>query len=476
MDASHGAPLLLETIERLLSRERKRRRGAALRRALLTTTLSIVIIALWRVADRVYAREPMPVAFAAFLVVAVFVFGIAVTIRRAVGGNAATMARELDTRLALSDRASSALAIVRGGSDSRLAPFVLRDAETAIESAGARIDVHFPAATKRRGILTVRRQAIIAAVAIALAILAELLTIGGPLSWLPGSKSDATRDPTEEPAEDEPRPGGGKEGDKGAPRPATKPENPDEKPKPAAPTGELSVTMLMAKDEFGPDEPVAAKVSATATGPLAGATGFDVRISVDDEEIDAGVRIDVDPARPGGASVDLDLAKIPGLRLPPGEHTARARLTTRIDREEHVSPPVKFRIRDRDDGKGDQQGGKKPPHKPEPQPQPQQPQDDPQKPEQKDPQGAPPPPPPVALERKIAVPLFGEGDLVKKRGPVLVLDPGGGTEAQPERRPIGDALPEAKRRAETAIDQARLSEADRALVRRYFELLEELRK
>ena len=477
MEASPGAPLLLETIERLLARERQRRRNAALRRSLLATTLAIVIVALWRVADRVFAREPMPAAYAAFLVAAVFAWGAFVTLRRAVGGSRVSMARELDRRLGLADRASSALAVVGGGTATRLGSYVLRDAETAIEAAAPRIDAHFPAAAGGRRILTVRRQAVIAAVAVLLALLAELLTIGGPFRWLPGASPDATKDPTEDPGSEQPQPGGGpNEDEKGPPRPADEPEQQEEKPKEAQAAGDVRVTLRMAKSEYGPDEPVAATVGAAATGALPGASGFDIRISVDDDENDAGVRIDVGPAPAAAASVDLDLAKIPGIRLPPGEHTARARLTTRTDREEHVSPPVKFRIRERNDGDG--QGGQNPPPKPKPkpQPQPQAPQPDEQKPDEK--QGRPPapPPPPVALDRKVVVPLFGEGDLVKKKGPVLVLDPGGGTEAQPDRRPIGDARPDAKRRAEAAVDQARLSDADRELVRRYFEFLEALRK
>jgi hypothetical protein len=476
MEASPGAPLLLDTIDRLLARERRRRRDAALRRALLATTLAIVIVALWRVGDRIYAREPMPVPYAAFLVGAIFVAGVVVTLRRAAGGSAASMARELDRRLGLADRASSALAVVRGAADSRLASFVLHDAETAIGHAAARIDVHFPAAPRGRRFLTARRLAIVAGVAIALALVAELLTVGGPLRWLPGATPDATKEPAGEPPRDEPRPGGGPgEQGKDPARPEAKPERPEDEPKPADAKGDVRVTLRMAKEEYGPDEPVAATVCAAATGPLQGASSFDVRVSVDDDEIDAGVRMDVDPAHPEGTGADLDLAKIPGLRLPPGEHTARARLTTRTDREEHASPPVKFRIRDRAGKSGDDGGGKKPPPKPEPKPKPQQPKPD--QPEPKDgPPNAPPPLPPPQLDRKFVVPLFGEGELVKKKGPVLVLEPGGGTDAPPERRPIGDALPEAKRRAEAAVDQARLSDADRELVRRYFELLEGLRR
>lgn len=472
MEASPSAPLLLDTIERLLARERSRRRDTALRRALLATTLAIVIVALWRVGDRVYARQPMPAMYAAGLVAATFLAGVAVTLRRAFGGDESSMARELDRRLGLSDRATSALAVVRGGTNSRLAQYMVNDAETALGVAAARIDIHFPAAAARRRFLTVRRLAVIAAVAIVLALFAELLTVGGPLRWLPGTSPDATKDPADDAPPDETRPGGGPGGHEKPDRPTPpKPDDPKEEPKPATPEGDVRVTLKMAKDEYGPDEPVASAVSAAATGPRSGAKSFDVRIAVDDEEIDAGVGIDVDQA---GSSVGIDLAKIPGLHLGPGEHTARARLTTRTDREEHVSPPVKFKIRDKGGQSGDDQNGQKPkPQEPQPQPQEQKP---PPKPEPKEGPAGAPPPPPVALDRKVVMPLFGEGDLVKKKGPVLVLDPGGGSEAPPERKPVGDALPEAKKRAESAVDQARLSEADRALVRRYFELLEGLRR
>ena len=478
MDASPGAPLLLDTIDRLLARERRRRRDASLRRALIATTLAVVIVALWRVGDRIYAREPIPVKYAAYLVAVVFVVGVVMTVRRSAGGNAVSMAREIDRRLGLADRASSALAIVRGGTDSRLASFVLQDAETAIGDAAPRIDAHFPVAARRRRLLTVRRLGIAALIAIALALLAELLTVGGPFKWLPGASPDETRDPVDDPEHEKPGPGGGDEKGKGPDRPEPKPE-PEDEPKPADAKGDVRVTLRMAKEEYGPDEPVAATVNAAGTAPLPGASSFDVRISVDDEEIDAGASVDIDPTRPGGTSADLDISKIPGLDLAPGEHVARARLTTRTDREEHVSPPVKFRMRERDKNQGDDDQKKPPPPKPEPKPNPQdQPKPQAQPPEQKggEQKPPPPPPPPPQLDRKVVMPLFGEGELVKKKGPVLVLDPGGGTEAPPERRPIAEALPEAKKRAESAVDQARLSEADRELIRRYFELLEALRK
>src|SRR5204863_8350064 len=121
----------------------------------------------------------------------------------------------------------------------------------------------------------------------------------------------------------------------------------------------------------------------------------------------------------------------PGLKLEPGEHAARARLTTRSTHEEHFSEPVKFRIRPPKND--DKDGGDKSPKQKE-KPQPQQPQ-----PKSGDPKKEPPPPksdgnpppPPAVLDKKVVVPLFGEGEEVKKHGLVLVLDPGGGIETPP---------------------------------------------
>jgi len=240
----------------------------------------------------------------------------------------------------------------------------------------------------------------------------------------------------------------------------------------------LRVTVTMTKDVFGAKEPVTATIAAVATGDLPGASEFDLRIGVDGGDEDTGVVLRVDPSRPAGDRAEIDLRRVPGLKLAAGEHVAVARITTRTTHEEHVSEPVKFRIEAEEgpDDKKDKGGGTPPPQKSPPPPPPphgQGPGD-----AKKDPQQTPPAPPlpPVALDRKVVTPLFGEGDEVKKKGLVLVLDPGGGDAGAPVRKPLEDALPDAKRRAEAAVDRSRLRDDDKDLVRRYFDLLGRLRR
>ena len=57
---------------------------------------------------------------------------------------------------------------------------------------------------------------------------------------------------------------------------------------------------------------------------------------------------------------------------------------------------------------------------------------------------------------------------------MLVLDSGGGDRRPPVPRPLGEVLPDARRRAEDAVDRAGVRARDRDLVRRYFERLRAL--
>jgi hypothetical protein len=482
MSAIPAAPTLVETLSRLLARERRRRRDAAFSRASAATALAAVLVAAWRIYDRVMGREPFPVAWSLALIALTALVGVAFAVRAATSRSELGMARELDGRLGLEDRATAALAIVRGGATSRLAAFVVGDAEKALAVAAPRIDAAFPSKPAKRVTAFTRGTARVALVLAALAVLAELLAVGGPLRFLPGiSHGGGETSSIVPPTKDAPRRDG--RGDERRDDPAAAPDAekppPKEETKPPTPPGDVRVAMKLPKEEFDADEPVKATVSAAATGELSGARSFDVRVSVDGVEVDTGVELTVDPARPQGARAEIDLRRVPGLKIAGGEHVARARLTTRTTHEEHESAPVKFRVRSKkkdDDKKEKDPGGDAPkkqprPNEPKPDPKPSAPKEQPDQPSA----GAPPPPPP-ALEKKVVVPLFDEGQEVKKRGIVLVLDPGGGVEAPPKERPLGDALPDAKRRAESAVDRAGVREEDRELVRRYFELLESLRK
>jgi len=480
-----AAPVLVATLERLLDRERRRHRDAGLRRMFAATAIAVLVVAGWRIADRVIGREPMPVTGTIALVALVAAVGLGFALRGARGRSEDEMAHEVDRRLGLDDRAAAALSIVRGGAASRLAAFVVRDAETSLAAAADRVDAAFPAKPERRATAPVRWLGRAAAVVAVLAVLAELLVVGGPLHLLPGvSKDGGEPSAAVPPPKDAPV----REGDKPQPAPEGKPDEPeatkpDETP-PPQPQGDIRVAMKMAKDDFDDKEPVAATVAAAATGEIGAARTFDLRVAVDGVEVDTGEEFTVDPARPAGERTEIDLRKIPGLKLAAGEHVARARLTTRTSHEAHASEPVKFTIHEpkKDDDKNDKNKGQSPP-KPKPKPEPQ-----PQQPPPPQPQGAnadkkkdepaaeAPPPPPPQTDKHVVTPLFGEGETVKKKGLILVLDPGGGTETPPVQRPLGDALADAKRRAEEAVDRARVPAEDRELVRRYFELLEGLRK
>jgi len=477
-----AAPTLEFTLSRLLARERRRRRGAALWRTCAATALAALLVAAWRIYDRVIGVDPLPILDGVALVAVTAIVGLAFVVRAATCRSEREMAREMDRRLGLADRASSALTIVRGASASRLAAFVVDDAEHALAVAAPRIDAAFPPGPARRSYATPRFLAKAALVAAALAVLAELLDVWGPIPILPGFKNRGGGETSAlvPAAKDAPRRDVEKPKDAASPSNAPTPAKPkpDDVEKPAKPEGGVHVAIKPSKDEYDADEPIPVSIVATATGEIRGARVFDVRVSVDGDDCDTGLQMTLDPAHPEGARATLDLRQVPGLKIEAGEHAARARLATRSTRDEHESAPAKFRVRaPKDDQKKKNDA---PNENPKPKPKPQPKDDAPLKPgdptpkKNEPPAAGPPPPPPAALDKKVVVPLFGEGDEVKKKGLVLVLDPSGGIETPPKERPLGDALPDAKKRAEAAVDRAGIRDEDRELVRRYFDLLEKL--
>ena len=480
MADSLSAPVLEATLARLAGRERRRGRDAATRRALVAVAIAVLLVCAARVFDLVMGRPPLPVTAALALVTLVALVGAAFVIRGAAGRSEAEMSRDLDRRLGLDDRMSSALCLLRGTPTSQLSAYVVSDAESVLARAAPRVDAAFPVKPERRVTWLVRWLFMAAAVAIVLTIIAQLLTLNGPLRILPGiSIGGGDPQPLVPPTKDAPR----RSESKPAPASSQTPQ-PDageakrSPPKRDSAKAEVKASIKMSKDEFDSAEPVNAAVTAAATGELAGAKTFDLRVSVDGVECDTGSELTVDPAIPQGDRVEVDLKLVPGLKLTPGEHVATARLTDRTTHEEHTSAPVKFRIApppdDKNDAENKDKGAAPPPPKPKPEPEARAGAPKPNDVEPSPP-GAPPPPPP-ATQKHVVVPLFGDGETVKKKGLVLVLDPSGGNETPPERRAVGDALPAAKRRAEEAVDRAKLSDADRDLVRRYFDLLGELRR
>lgn len=483
MAAPIDSPVLDATLRRVAERARRRRRNAALLRAAWAGAAAAAIVAGWHVWDRLQDVRPLPLAAATGLVAATALVAAVARLVRGDTTDEVRAAREIDRRLGLDDRTSAALAVARGGSASRLAEFVVRDAEETLRIAAPRVEAAFPQAPPAASWRPLRSLAYVAAALIALAVFLDFVWIGVRGGIWPGRPAPGG-EPSPEAAAvaDSPQREGG--------TPGPGPVRPSEPPPPqgahkddttAPAPGDVRVAIRPSKQEFAADEPVTVTVSAAPTGELAGPRTYDVRVAVDGIDVDTGSELTVNPSVAPGSGAEIDLRKVPGLKLPAGEHEVRARLTTRTTHEDHASAPARFRIRPpKDETRKDEGGdGKKPKPKP-PEPQPKEPPPpqpgDPKRNEKQPPppQGALPPPPP--LDRHVVVPLFGEGDEVKKKGVVLVIDPSGGTATPQARRPLDDVLTDARRRAEDAVDSARVPAADRDLVRRYFELLEALRR
>src|SRR5437667_259524 len=67
-----AAPVLDETIARVLRRERRRRRNAAFVRTAAVLALATALVAVWRVVNRVEGTQPLPLGLAAAIVLALF--------------------------------------------------------------------------------------------------------------------------------------------------------------------------------------------------------------------------------------------------------------------------------------------------------------------------------------------------------------------------------------------------------------------
>lgn len=413
------------------------------------------------------------------------------------------LARELDRRFALEDATATALAVARGELEGPLTELVVAHAESTAARVRRHVPETFPIRLPRR----VARPALILAVVGLLLLLGtvplrrSLAPSGGgvagevgaavasegartneELAGPPGTHHgdgdgppearapNAADDPSDvsTPAESEPPP---------------EPEEPDDLPvgPPAA------VRLVMSRSVYRPEEPVVSVVTATPTGELQAPETFRVVLLLDDEPFDPREELALAPDVPEGNALLLDLSRRPSLedRLGPGRHTLAASLADADGTVVARSEPDEFEIRGDDDGDGgpepqDDAGGEEPPPTPPPpgagdSSPPPQAGNEPGAP----PEGLPPPPPPpddVAFEQRAVVPLFGDEEEVKKEGLRLVIRPSGGLPDPLRREPLREVLSEARWRAEEAVDRGRVREADRELVRRYFERLERLRR
>jgi hypothetical protein len=375
---------------------------------------------------------------------------------------ASRAARELDRRLELDDAVASAVAVRELERVTPLGRRVLVEAEEALAAASPRLERAFPLApTPRAGVWLLRATALAALLWCLALVAASLPELSGtPNAGRPGiddvvGGGDLVPLGAESPDEEGERPEPPGKPPEAEPDEPQKPEEePEPEPEPDAPREPpIRARVRTSKAEYASHEPVLAVVSAVPTIELKGDATYDVRIVLDKNECDTGLALDVSPSRPEPTARALSLGELPPPmpKLQPGEHELKAVLVPRGGGKPIETETVR-----------EGQPPKPPPPKPPPK----------QQGGEKDPPPGEPPLPPPELDKKVVMPLFREGERVEKKGAVLVLDPSGGPSRPPRKRPLGEALPGAKQRAEQAVDRARLDEEDRELVRRYFEGLE----
>lgn len=462
----------------------------------------------WRLVTSTLREPPFgPAGVAAGMLVA---GGLVLAAAAAIAARAADrerLARRLDERLGLPDTVATALALTQGRVRSPLAPYVLAQTSPVLEAAVPQVAA-LALAEDGAGRLArpAARVAIFAWIALLVLFaidLFRLLELPFGLLGGGGERAGIVAKPDREGGRPLPAPDaqpGATPSEAPGPGPGPKPEEPDAKPPdppetpkppPEAAAPDVAAKVKTSQPSYPEGAPVLVVASAAPTRELPKDRVLALSLELDGTEASTTVDLTVGPSAPLGAGEIQDLRRIPRLadRLQPGEHTVRARFRDRSDGTTYDSEPAKFRIEaDEGDGKGGGGGGKEPP-KPNPAPQPQ-PEPQPQPSTTPPPQPPPPPPgptpselPPEAkappppeihpkFETQVVVPLFGEGDEVEKKGTTVVLVPGGGSSSEPPKTaPLADALPEAAKRAESAVDRAGVRAADRDLVRRYFEEL-----
>lgn len=476
-------------LERLLARAAGRVRGRrAAVGALLGLGMSGVVacaLELVRTAQASVGEPPFGHLFAFGAGAAVLAVGVAFAVSARWGRvDEEALARGLDRRLGLPDTAATVLALSRGTIASPLAPYVVESASGPLAAAIPRVDAAFvldrPARAALRGLAASAIVTWLCAIALLVADLLHWFDFGfGLLGRHPDRDTGVAAQA--DPDVDRPVPagkGGAPGGD--APRPSAPderppdPPNPDrESPAPPEDAHEPDVRAVVkpARESFRRDEPVLVVVSALPTREIAADRTLTMSLDVDGTDAPARQTLTLGPTAPLGAGEIVDLRRVPGLagKLGAGEHRVTARLRE-ADGTTYASAPATFRI-EADGGPG---GAKKPEPKPKPDaadPPPQPPPGSAPEPQTRGPGVPPPELPPRTFDPKIVVPLFRDGEEIAKRGPVVVLEPGGGRspEDAPRQVPAESAIEDAARRAESQVDRGSVRPSDRDLVRRYFE-------
>lgn len=406
----------------------------------------------------------------------------------------ARAAREIERRLGIDDRVSCARALVAGEVASPLGGHVILAAETTLARSRPALRTVFarrPGRSERRVLLGLVP---VLAALVTLLFLARDAGVPWSFEGFGGGAAHAKAGP----AGDEESHGTaeGRRPDSDAPDPDADPDAPPDGPEPPEPGEDpplppgpadagARARLLSTRDVYRAEEPVMLVVAATPTADLARETRYTVVLEVDGVRCAAPMSLAVSPDRPEGESASLDLRFLPGAaeKLEPGTHKARAILDPGDGTGLARSDEVEFRVEGRPKSDDEDKGGEPPPPQPglSEAPPPPAPTPEPDRPDPTafepagdippPPEAPPPPPLDTGFEKKVVVPLFGEGEEVEKTGPVVVLRPGSSPAAGPESVPLGDALPDAVRRAESQVDRGRVRPADRALVLRYFERL-----
>jgi len=396
------------------------------------------------------------------------------------------LAREVDRRLGLADRTSSALAVAGGHVISSLGTRLLVETSERLDAASATLDEAFPARPRRSLMALLRAGSIAVAAWVAVILLSHFVGSGGggtSFDQLPGTAPEAADTGDAEPAPEPPPPD---ESDDPEPEPDVEPEpepdTPEPEPEPPQPPpGPLATAeLVLSAEEFDEGDALLTLAVGKPGAGLTAPRGFTIAIEVDGQPLGTGKSVALSPAEAGGGIVPIRIGRLPGgpEALRPGQHEAVLVLEPEGGGEAIRSEQKSFRIRGGDDGGGGGGSPPPPPDQPEPEPEPappeEQPPDEGGGEEEEEPAEGEDPELPAETEKKIVVPLFDEGLEVEKIGPRLVLVPGGGPDDPPRRVPLEEALADAQRRAEAAVDRAGVRAADRELVRRYFERLRKL--
>ncbi|MCG3134530.1 MAG: hypothetical protein HMLKMBBP_01844 [Planctomycetes bacterium] len=491
---------LRELLRRAAARDRRRRTIAAATVALVVAPGAGLALEVVRLVEGSVGEPPWSLRFVVAASVGLAVAGIAWGALAALRpADDRTLAREIDLRLGLDDRAATALAAERGELRGALVPALVAESAQIFASHAPRIDVAFAAEPRFLGAKKPLRWCLALWTLLLALLVVDLLRLldwpfgllggtGSASGVVPGADRDRTPGNLHAP-KGPPGPEGGTS-PKDEPDPAAGPRSSRPDPETEAPPkrrpderGEkgpgVEAKLRAARERFDEGDPIHVSASVLPTERAPEDRTFSVSISIDGAAPSAThARLVVGPSAPAGSGEVMDLRRIPGLaeRLGPGEHTAVMSAGEEGGGASVQSAPVRFTVTGPPQPPG---GAGRKPEPPKPQPKP-----EPPKPDRgggtSPPAAAAPPEPraelPVGFELHVVVPMVGQGDEITKRGLEILLAPGGDRPAPEAPAAPGAArktVEDAARRVEQQIDAESVRAKDRDLVRRYFD---ELRK